>query len=589
MPVVLRLEEACKAYGEKVLLDSAGLALTDAMKVGVIGRNGAGKSTLVRILVGEEELDSGTLWRHRELRLAYLRQHDPWHAGESVADFLERDSGAPDWRCGQIAGRFEIKHERLAQPVSALSGGWQTRVKLSALLLHDPDFLVLDEPTNFLDLRTQMLLEDFLAGWNGGCLLVSHDRDFLRATCDHTLAVDRGSLELAPGSVDDFLAAARAKREHARRVNAAVANKRKQLQTFVDTFRAKARRASQARSKAREIERLVELEEQTDERTAAIRVPAVEPGRGAALQCEDLAIGYPAHTVASGIDLEIEHGQRVAVVGDNGEGKTTFLRTVAGSLSARAGSCRWGHGCAVGLYAQHVYAGLDATLCVHDHLRAQAADGVTSQEIRNIAGSFLFHGDAIEMPISTLSGGERARLVLAGLLLGGHNVLILDEPSNHLDVETLDALAEALCGYAGTIVMASHDRSFIERVATGVVEVRAGAVAHFPGDYATYCYRVRQEIAAGERSDASTPTAPDPAPAAPPPAKRDYKLGKRCAALERKVGKLEAERNELEAAMTAHACDHTRLLELDQRLRALDAELAATEDEWFALQEQREP
>ncbi|MFW5698367.1 MAG: ATP-binding cassette domain-containing protein, partial [Planctomycetota bacterium] len=217
MPVVLRLEEACKAYGEKVLLSNASLALTNAMKVGVIGRNGAGKSTLVRILVGEEELDGGTLWRHRELRLAYLRQHDPWHAGESVADFLERDSGAPDWRCGQIAGRFEIKHERLTQPVSALSGGWQTRVKLSALLLHDPDFLVLDEPTNFLDLRTQMLLEDFLASWSGGCLLVSHDRDFLRATCDHTLAVDRGELELCPGPIDAYLAAAREKREHARR------------------------------------------------------------------------------------------------------------------------------------------------------------------------------------------------------------------------------------------------------------------------------------------------------------------------------------------------------------------------------------
>src|SRR5438552_7278355 len=205
MANLIQSTKAGKRYGDPVLLDHAEATLSDNVKVGFIGRNGAGKSTLLRVLLGEEELDSGEVIRHPSLRLGYLRQHDPFLAGETTLAFLMRDSGEPDWKCGEVAGQFELKGAYLDGPIAKLSGGWQTRVKLAALLLHEPNLLLLDEPTNFLDLRTQILLEHFLRGHDGGCLIVSHDRTFLNATCDHTLALSRGNLTSFPGKVDAYL------------------------------------------------------------------------------------------------------------------------------------------------------------------------------------------------------------------------------------------------------------------------------------------------------------------------------------------------------------------------------------------------
>src|ERR671910_3472621 len=194
MASLLRITGASKSYGDQVLLDDAEAAISDDVKVGFIGRNGAGKSTLLRIILGEEELDSGEVIRHPSLRLGYLRQHDPFLAGETSLEFLMRDSGQPDWKCGEVAGQFELKGAYLEGPISKLSGGWQTRLKLAALLLHEPNLLMLDEPTNFLDLRTQILLEHFLRDFRAACLIVSHDRAFLGATCTHTLWLSRGKL-----------------------------------------------------------------------------------------------------------------------------------------------------------------------------------------------------------------------------------------------------------------------------------------------------------------------------------------------------------------------------------------------------------
>src|SRR5207244_7684241 len=198
---LLQITNACKSYGDQVLLDGAEATLSDNVKVGFIGRNGAGKSTLLRVLLGEEELDSGQVVRHPSLRLGYLRQHDPFLPGETALAFLARDSGQPDWKCGEVAGQFELKRAALEGPVAKLSGGWHTRVKLAALLLHDPNLLLLDEPTNFLDLRTQILLEHSLRNFREACLIVSHDRAFLAATCSHTLDLSRGKLTMFPGKI----------------------------------------------------------------------------------------------------------------------------------------------------------------------------------------------------------------------------------------------------------------------------------------------------------------------------------------------------------------------------------------------------
>src|SRR3954451_5802911 len=232
MAVLLQIKNAFKSYGDQVLLESAEATLTDDTKVGFVGRNGAGKSTLLRAILGEEELDRGEIVRHPKLRLGYLRQHDPFLPGETAIDFLQRDSGQPDWKCGEVAGQFELKGAYLDGPVAKLSGGWQTRLKLAALLLHEPNLLLLDEPTNFLDLRTQILLEHFLRDYRAACLIVSHDRAFLGATCTHTLGLSRGKLTAFPGTVDAYLEFEKQRREHDERSNASILAKRRHLEDF---------------------------------------------------------------------------------------------------------------------------------------------------------------------------------------------------------------------------------------------------------------------------------------------------------------------------------------------------------------------
>ena len=290
-------------------------------------------------------------------------------------------------------------------------------------------------PTNFLDLRTQLLLEDFLHSFRGGCLIVSHDREFLKRTCSHTLELSRGELTMFPGGVDAYLENLAERREHDRRVNVATATKRKQLETFINKNRANANTASQARSKAKQLDRLQLIDVVGEDASVRFRFPDVQPRQGTALRTDGLAIGYPDLQVASDIQVEIEHGARVGIVGDNGQGKTTFLRTVCGSLEPLGGELKWGYGCQVGVYAQHVYTTLPEEKTVQEYLEYQAVPGTTTQQMKDVAGSFLFSGELVEKRLRVLSGGERARLVLAGLLLEQHNVLVLDEPGNHLDVE----------------------------------------------------------------------------------------------------------------------------------------------------------
>ncbi|OYW17641.1 MAG: ABC transporter ATP-binding protein, partial [Planctomycetales bacterium 12-60-4] len=332
MAVLIQIKDASKSYGSQVLLDEAEATLTDDVKVGFVGRNGAGKSTLLRILLGEEQLDHGSVTLHPNLRLGYLRQHDTFLPNETALEFLMRDSGQPDWKCGEVAGEFELKGAYLDGPIAKLSGGWQTRVKLAALLLHEPNLLLLDEPTNFLDLRTQILLEHFLRHYKEACLIVSHDRAFLGATCDHTLDLSRGKLTMYPGKIDAFLTYQQEQREHLERSNAAVLAKRRHLEEFIAKNKARASTATQAKSKVKQLERLELAEIEADQATACIRAPQIEPRQGFALRCHNMTIGYPERQIADDIELEIEHGSRAAIVGDNGQGKTTFLRTIVGSL-----------------------------------------------------------------------------------------------------------------------------------------------------------------------------------------------------------------------------------------------------------------
>ncbi|MFK7737993.1 MAG: ABC-F family ATP-binding cassette domain-containing protein [Pirellulaceae bacterium] len=611
MGILIQVRGADKNYGEQILLDDAEVTLNDGVKVGFVGRNGAGKSTLLRVLLEEEELDKGEVTKSSYLRVGYLRQHDPFLPGESALDFLMRDSGKPDWKCGEVGGEFELKGEYLTGPVSALSGGWQTRVKLASLLLQEPNLLLLDEPTNFLDIRTQILLEHFLRRFKQAALIVSHDRSFLQATCTHTLDLSRGKLTMYPGRIEEFLVYQAERREHDEKVNATVVAKQKHLQKFIDKNRARASTASQARSKGKQLERLRTLDIADDLPTASIRAPIVTPREGPAVRLMDLSIGYPeskgnaAHTVASDIELEIEHGQRAAIVGDNGQGKTTLLRTIVGSLEPLAGKTKWGHHCEIGVYAQHVYGSLDESQTVLEYLEYKATPGTTNQMVLAVAGSLLFRDAHVRKKIKVLSGGERARLCMAGLLLGPYNILVLDEPGNHLDVETVESLSDALLEYQGTVIFTSHDRHFMKRLATSIIEVRDQTAKTYSGDYDSYLYYINKEIDDGERNRSPKQTKGNKSKNNNSKSKANGKSGgknnkngadqgadlleldprkaaKQLKNLEKKIRTLDTQRTEMKDLMMQET-DPDEALRLHNEFKALEMDLGEAEERWLEL------
>ncbi|MBM3967232.1 MAG: ABC-F family ATP-binding cassette domain-containing protein [Planctomycetes bacterium] len=594
MTVLLQIRNAHKRYGDQILLEGAECTLTSDTKVGFIGRNGAGKSTLLKCILGDDELDTGEIIRHPKLKIGYLRQHDPFLPGETALEFLMRDSGQPDWKCGEVAGEFEIKGKYLEAPLQSLSGGWQTRVKLSALLLHEPNLLLLDEPTNFLDLRTQILLEHFLRSFNEACLIVSHDRAFLNATCDSTLDLSMGELTLFPGKVDAFLEYQQELNEHDQRTNASISAKRKQLQEFIDRNRARASTATRAKSKSKMLDRLEMKDVVSDQSRAIIRAPQFDPRQGPAVRCRDLSIGYGDRVIASEITLEIEHGMRAAIVGDNGQGKTTLLRTLVQSLNPLSGDVRWGYGCELGTYAQHVYTSLPESKTVLEYLEYESIPGTKSQTILDMAGAMLFRGTAVNKRISVLSGGERARLCMASLLLGKANILILDEPGNHLDVETVEALADALIDYKGTVIFTSHDRHFLKRVATAFIEVKDGGVTHYRGNYDAYLYMVQKEIddeesrrnEAKPKTNSKSSSKPSSKSAAPSPLDQ-RQIRKQIGNVEKTIAKLDTQRKQLNEQMM-QATEPKEAMRLHEELTQVTADLESAETKWAELQEQLE-
>ncbi len=492
--LLLQARGIYKSYGEKIILSDANVSITEKQKIGVIGRNGAGKSTFFKMITGDEQPDKGSIIHMPDLQLGYIPQVDPFDPSETVIGFLERYTNKPEWECAKVASQFQLKGEMLTTKIGDLSGGYQMRVKLTSTLLFEPNLLLLDEPTNYLDLSTLILLENFLKTFRGGFLCITHDREFIKKTCTSTMEVEHGKIVLHNEPLERYLELKEEQKSLAESVNKNIELKQKQLKTFVDRFGAKASMAKSAQSKAKQIDRLDSKKITIAGALSTVKmiIPESSAKAGTALAIENLDIGYPEKTIATGIKLDVDKGKKIAILGDNGQGKSTLLKTLAGTLKPINGDLKWSSELKISYYAQHVHLALDPNETVHDYLRRTASPGVDDATIFMMMGNFLFRKGDTKKQVMVLSGGEKARLCLAGMFLTKSDVLLLDEPTNHLDFETVEAMGTALSKFNGTVFVVSHDRTFVSLLANEIWQVKDGNVKRVLGTYEDYVWQKEQ-------------------------------------------------------------------------------------------------
>ena len=498
---IINIVNISKRFVHKVLLDNVNLLIEEKSKIGMIGRNGAGKTTLLKILMGLEEADDGEVIFSDDVRIGYLRQQGDFDDNEKVIDYLTRVTGKESWKCSKIASRFGIDHIKVNNNLGSLSSGYRMRVKLSEMMLYEPNFLILDEPSNFLDLNTLIDLENFLTDYNGGFLIVSHDREFLKTTCEKTIEMENSKITYFPGNIEDYFEYKEEKEYTIKKYNKNIEERKAHLERFVERFRYKATKAKAVQSRIKQIEKLKTIEINHPAKNVRIKLPEVPEKKGFAFISDDLAVGYGDKVVAKSGRIEIARGSRVAVLGQNGEGKTTFLRTIAGRLNPVSGTYNYSYGIKIAYFGEDTYKNITSNDTVLSYLKKNAKQGLLTQELLTLLGSFLFSGDDVNKDVKVLSGGEMARLSLLAAITQCADVLILDEPTNHLDFETVEALANSLRDYGGTIFFTSHDRTFASLLADTIIEVKDKKLSLYSGDYEAYVYRVRLDALEEEEKE----------------------------------------------------------------------------------------
>jgi ATP-binding cassette, subfamily F, member 3 len=584
MSTVLQIQDVSKTFGIRTLFSDASVTINIGQRVGLIGANGSGKTTLIRMIMGQDTPEEGKITIYPDMRLGYLEQHEEFPESETVSDYMVRVSGCEAWECAKMAGKFDIKNERLDVEFLSLSGGYQMRVRMAGILVQKPDLLLLDEPTNYLDLQTVLLLEEVLKSYRGALLLISHDREFLKNVCTHTLELEHAKLTLFAGDIEAYFEEKETRLEMERRYNKKVQIQQRHLKDFVDRFRAKASKASQAQSKMKQLEKLKTIDIAHSTRTARIKLPYVPQRNAMALECEDMSVGYETgKPVLQKVNFEINRGDHIAVVGENGQGKSTLLKTLADELPLLGGSFKWGHNLHTAYYAQHVPEMMPTEGTAGDYL-ASVSDSALPEELYRMAGNFLFSKDDLEKPIRVLSGGERARLCLAGICLGKFDVLILDEPTNHLDFDTVEALAEALADYQGTVIFVSHSRTFVSQIATKILEIKNGTARYYPYTYDIYVYELKTHetfVPPGEQDN--TNQGEVPFVRSKIDVREDIQKEKRAQKnLEVVSKKLTVEKADLLKWFT----ENTSIVDVEKtkRLKEVDEEIINAESNWFASQ-----
>jgi ATP-binding cassette subfamily F protein 3 len=508
---MLTISQVTKSFGARTLFSDVSLQVNRGNRIGLIGPNGAGKSTLFSLILGHDSPDEGAIVLQKGARAGYLPQESVPAGKETILE-LALLGGSLNSSAAETVDDLDLDHQREAKakrilsglafrernftrPASEFSGGWISRAHLARLLVAEPDLLLLDEPTNHLDLQSVGWLQNYLREYTGAIVLVSHDRAFLNALVEKIVEFDRGKLVHYQGDYEAYLAQRAARRDQQL---AAFKNQQREiakLQTFIDRFGAKNTKAAQAQSKRKQIERMEKIEAPESE-MASVHFRFPQPVRSGArvLEVKQLQHAYGEILVYRDLNLTIERGQRTVLVGPNGAGKSTLLKLMAGVLPVQRGERRLGINVELGYFSQHRAEMFDLRRTVLAEALAMA-NPPGEQIVRSILGAFLFRGDDVFKPVSVLSGGEKSRLALAKLLLAPPNLLLMDEPTTHLDMRSIEALVGALRQYEGTLLFISHDVYFIRQIATSVLRVQDGEVTLFPGDYDYYLDKSARDAA----------------------------------------------------------------------------------------------
>lgn len=545
MSILLQATNLSKSYSGQKIFSGLSFAVQSKQKIGVIGRNGAGKSTLFRILTGEEEADEGKIIIGNEAHIGYLKQEDDFGDSESALEYLKRISDEEVWTIKKLASKFQLDEEKLNQRATGLSGGWRMRLKITAMLLAEPNLFLLDEPTNYLDLSTLLLLQNYLQSYKGSFLIISHDREFLKKTCEETLDISASGCYHYPGNIENYLVFKEQKLSTLVKANKGLERQQEHLQEFVNRFRYSATHAKQAQAFIRKINKL-ETKRITIEHKAGITritIPPTPKRHNLALRIKNMAIGYAETPVVANINLDLPAGEKLAILGLNGQGKTTLLRTLAGFLPPLAGSFHWSANTKIAYHGPDPIDNLIGKEQVGEYLQRMATPELKTQAVLKMAGDFLFRNDDLKKSISILSGGEKSRLLLAGLLLSKPDIFLLDEPTCHLDFETVEALGSALIKFNGTVIFTSHDRTFSNLIATGLMEIKDGNATRILDTYEDYVDELEKELELVNKTSAEQK--------AKQPIQRedDYyakkAAQKEAAALEKKLEKLNIQQLEL--------------------------------------------
>jgi ATP-binding cassette subfamily F protein 3 len=661
---MLQLQDVTKAFGEKILLEHVTWQVGDRDRVGLCGPNGAGKTTLLKMLAGLDEPDSGAIQKPNALTLGYLPQDGLAHSGRSVVDEaslalkplldlkaemhdLEQRLGDPALgeaehdamlaRYSEVQDRFrlsdgyqiELKVATVLrglgfepavqeQLTDHLSGGWQMRLALAKLLLSEPDLLLLDEPTNHLDLDARNWLEEYLVNYPHAVILVSHDRYFLDAVVTHIADLTLRKITEYHTNYTKYLEQRDAALERLREAKRRQDEEIQRVEEFINRFRYQATKAAQVQSRIKMLEKVERLEVPPERKRIHFQFPAAPKSGRMVLELKNVRKAYGDKLVLDRVDLHVERGDRIALVGHNGAGKSTLMRMLSGEEQPDSGTRTDGHQVVMQYFAQDEATRLEPSLTVYETLSAGSPHTMVPA-IRNILGGFLFSGDDVYKKAGVLSGGERTRLAVARMLLRPSNTLLLDEPTNHLDIDSKEVLLDALADYGGTLIFVSHDRYFVEKLATKIIEVGDGRASLYPGDYKSFLWSKEQKETTSPRSQAPSPKsqvpgpksqAPGPKPAPTPPAKseqsyedrkrdqaekkkreRAYKaLKDRLAEIEARIAEREKAIKEVERAMSApdFYSDHEKSKPVLAQHQALMWEVGELLGQWEMLQNEAE-